>query len=66
LLATGAEVTAIERDRDMASVLRKELTHESLRVVEANAVQVDFAEAALGPGDAGPGVVVAVTVPESL
>jgi 16S rRNA (adenine1518-N6/adenine1519-N6)-dimethyltransferase len=46
LLATGAEVTAIERDRDMARVLRKEITDERLRILEANAVQVDFAEAA--------------------
>ena len=46
LLATGAEVTAIERDRDMARVLRKEIADERLRVLEANAVQVDFAEAA--------------------
>jgi 16S rRNA (adenine1518-N6/adenine1519-N6)-dimethyltransferase len=46
LLATGAEVTAVERDRDMAMVLRKEIAHERLRVLEANAVQVDFAEVA--------------------
>jgi 16S rRNA (adenine1518-N6/adenine1519-N6)-dimethyltransferase len=46
LLATGAEVTAVERDRDMARVLRKEITDKRLRVLEANAVQVDFAEAA--------------------
>lgn len=46
LLSTGAVVTAIERDRDMARVLRKELPHERLRVVEANAVNVDFAETA--------------------
>lgn len=46
LLATGARVTAIERDRDMASVLRKELHDERLHIVEGNAVQVDFAEAA--------------------
>jgi 16S rRNA (adenine1518-N6/adenine1519-N6)-dimethyltransferase len=46
LLATGAVVTAVERDRDTASVLRKEIAHERLRVLEANAVQVDFAEIA--------------------
>lgn len=46
LLATGAEVTAVERDRDMARVLRREIADERLRVLEANAVQVDFAEAA--------------------
>jgi 16S rRNA (adenine1518-N6/adenine1519-N6)-dimethyltransferase len=46
LLATGAEVTAVERDRDMATVLRKEIVHQRLRVLEANAVQVDFAEVA--------------------
>ena len=46
LLATGAEVTAVERERDVAAVLRKEIAHPRLRVLEANAVQVDFAEVA--------------------
>lgn len=46
LLDTGAHVTAIEKDRDMAAVLRKELPHERLTVVEANAVNVHFADAA--------------------
>ncbi|MBX5483572.1 MAG: ribosomal RNA small subunit methyltransferase A [Myxococcaceae bacterium] len=49
LLAFGAQVTAIERDRDMARVLRKELSDERLTVVEANAVTEDLAEAAHAP-----------------
>lgn len=49
LLDTGAEVTAVEKDRDMAEVLRKELPHERLRVIEANAVNVHYAETAGAP-----------------
>jgi 16S rRNA (adenine1518-N6/adenine1519-N6)-dimethyltransferase len=49
LLDTGARVTAVERDRDMAAILRKELTHERLRIVEANAAEVDYAEVAQAP-----------------
>lgn len=49
LLDTGAAVTAIEKDRDMAEVLRKELPHERLRVIEANAVNVHYAETAGAP-----------------
>lgn len=46
LLDHGGVVTAIERDRDMAAVLRKELPHERLKVVEANAADARFAEVA--------------------
>jgi 16S rRNA (adenine1518-N6/adenine1519-N6)-dimethyltransferase len=46
LLDHGAQVTAVERDRDMAAVLRKELPHERLKVVEANATDVDYAACA--------------------
>ena len=46
LLATGAEVWAIERDRDMCHVLRAELGQvERFRLWEADAVRFDYAEA---------------------
>jgi 16S rRNA (adenine1518-N6/adenine1519-N6)-dimethyltransferase len=46
LLARGAEVIAVERDRDMARVLRGELG-ERVRLLEADAVKLDYA--ALAP-----------------
>ncbi len=46
VLDHGGVVTAVERDRDMAAVLRKELPHERLTVVEANAADADFAKVA--------------------
>lgn len=47
LLATGAEVWAIERDRDLCNVLRAELGQEPrLRLIEADAVRFDYASAA--------------------
>jgi 16S rRNA (adenine1518-N6/adenine1519-N6)-dimethyltransferase len=47
LLATGAEVWAIERDRDMCHVLRAELGDaERFRLWEADAVRFDYAAAA--------------------
>lgn len=46
LIANGAKVTAVERDRDMAMILGKEFSKDALRVVEANAVKVDYAEVA--------------------
>ncbi|MGA9522356.1 MAG: 16S rRNA (adenine(1518)-N(6)/adenine(1519)-N(6))-dimethyltransferase RsmA [Myxococcaceae bacterium] len=49
LLDTGANVVAIERDRDMAAVLRKELAVDRLRVVEANAAEANYAEVAQSP-----------------
>jgi 16S rRNA (adenine1518-N6/adenine1519-N6)-dimethyltransferase len=45
LLETGAQVTAIERDRDMVEALG-ELKSERLTVVAANAAQADFARLA--------------------
>ncbi|ADO73967.1 16S rRNA (adenine(1518)-N(6)/adenine(1519)-N(6))-dimethyltransferase RsmA [Stigmatella aurantiaca] len=45
LAATGAQVTAVERDRDMISVLEKEAI-PGVRVVAGNAATVDFAQAA--------------------
>ncbi|MBI3182452.1 MAG: 16S rRNA (adenine(1518)-N(6)/adenine(1519)-N(6))-dimethyltransferase RsmA [Myxococcales bacterium] len=41
LVATGARVIAVERDRDMVRVLKE--TMPEVRVVEANAAKVDFA-----------------------
>lgn len=44
LLATGAEVQAIERDRDLCAVLRDELGHLSAFTLhEADAVRFDYA-----------------------
>lgn len=45
LLASGARVCAVERDRDMAAALRS-MELEGLTVLEANAAELDFAEAA--------------------
>jgi 16S rRNA (adenine1518-N6/adenine1519-N6)-dimethyltransferase len=46
LLATGTELWAIERDRDLCAVLRAELGHvERLRLFEADAVTFDYASA---------------------
>lgn len=49
LLATGAEVWAIERDRDLCNVLRSELgEREGFQLYEADAVRFDYAAAAVG------------------
>jgi 16S rRNA (adenine1518-N6/adenine1519-N6)-dimethyltransferase len=48
LAATGARVTAVERDRDMIAVLEKEAI-PGVRVVAGNAAAVDFAEVAGAP-----------------
>lgn len=45
LLATGAKVTAVERDRDMVKVLERQKL-EGLTIVEGNAAEVDFAKVA--------------------
>ena len=45
LLATGAKVTAVERDRDLAEALRRQKL-EGLTLVEANAAELDFAKTA--------------------
>ncbi len=47
LLATGAKVTAVERDRDMVKVLNGEMP--TLKVVSADAANVNFAEIAGAP-----------------
>ncbi|MGB1698620.1 MAG: 16S rRNA (adenine(1518)-N(6)/adenine(1519)-N(6))-dimethyltransferase RsmA [Nannocystaceae bacterium] len=47
LLAAGAEVWAIERDRDLCEVLRKELgSNPRFTLFEANAITFDYARAA--------------------
>ena len=49
LLETGAEVWAIERDRDLCAVLREELGgHPKFRLFEADAVAFDYASAVDG------------------
>ncbi len=45
LLARGADVIAVERDRDMARVLRGELG-DRVRLVEADAARIDYGEVA--------------------
>ncbi|XXF76407.1 16S rRNA (adenine(1518)-N(6)/adenine(1519)-N(6))-dimethyltransferase RsmA [Myxococcaceae bacterium GXIMD 01537] len=45
LAASGARVTAVERDRDMVAVLQKEAI-PGVRVVEGNATHTDFAKVA--------------------
>ena len=44
LLASGAHVTAIEFDRRLAEYLRRHLACENLRLVEADACKVDYAQ----------------------
>jgi 16S rRNA (adenine1518-N6/adenine1519-N6)-dimethyltransferase len=64
LLATGAEVWAIERDRDLCEVLRRELAEApNLRLVEADAVAFDYGSAA---DDAHPRPVVVGNLPYQL
>ncbi len=48
LAATGAKVTAVEKDRDMIAVLEKEAI-PGVRVVSGNAATVDFAQVAGAP-----------------
>ena len=45
LLATGARVVAVERDRDMVAALQAQHI-EGLQLVEGNAAEIDFAKAA--------------------
>jgi 16S rRNA (adenine1518-N6/adenine1519-N6)-dimethyltransferase len=67
LLAHGARVVAVERDRDMARVLRGEFG-ETIRLVEADAARADFGRlAADAPGGAPEGrVAVAGNIPYHL
>ena len=49
LLATGADVWAIERDRDLCKVLREEIgPRPNFTLHEADAVRFDYASAAVG------------------
>jgi 16S rRNA (adenine1518-N6/adenine1519-N6)-dimethyltransferase len=52
LLARGARVVAVERDRDMARVLRGELG-EAVRLLEADAARLDYRALAAGAGGGG-------------
>ena len=52
LLARGARVVAVERDRDMARVLRGELG-EAVRLLEADAARIDYRALAAGAGEGG-------------
>jgi len=62
LLGRGAEVVAVERDRDMARVLRGEFG-DAIRLEEADAARIDFGRLA-GPGD--PSVAVVGNIPYHL
>jgi 16S rRNA (adenine1518-N6/adenine1519-N6)-dimethyltransferase len=53
LLALGARVVAVERDRDMARVLRGELG-DQVQLVEADAARLDWAALARAHAPAGP------------
>lgn len=46
LAATGARVVAVERDRELLSILEAELSLPNVRIVAANAAAVDFSEIA--------------------
>ena len=46
LAATGANVIALERDRDMIAVLEKTMNLPNVRIVAGNAAKTDFAAAA--------------------
>lgn len=46
LAETGAKVVAIERDRDLVRILEKELALPNVRVLAANAAELDFQEVA--------------------
>jgi len=64
LVGRGARVVAVERDRELAPVLRLELAaHEELTVVEADAATFDFEAAA---AEAGGPVVVCGNLPYHL
>ena len=52
LVARGARVTAVERDRDLARVLRGELGGR-VRVLEADAARLDYRALAAGAGEGG-------------
>ncbi len=49
LAATGATVIAVERDRDLVAVLQSEGLPSAVRILAANAAEIDFAQAAGAP-----------------
>jgi 16S rRNA (adenine1518-N6/adenine1519-N6)-dimethyltransferase len=53
LLARGARVVAVERDRDLAAVLRGELG-ERITLLEADAARLDYAAVAAAAARSGP------------
>jgi 16S rRNA (adenine1518-N6/adenine1519-N6)-dimethyltransferase len=63
LVARGARVVAVERDRDMARVLRGELG-DAITLLEADAARLDFA--ALAAGGTAPRVAVVGNLPYHL
>jgi 16S rRNA (adenine1518-N6/adenine1519-N6)-dimethyltransferase len=63
LAGLGARVTVVERDRDMARVLRGELG-DAITLVEADAVQVDYAALARAAG--APSIAVVGNLPYHL
>jgi len=66
LLARGADVVAVERDRDMARVLRAELG-EAIHVEEADAARLDLRRLARSaPGHPAPPVAVVGNIPYHL
>lgn len=50
LIEAGALVTAIEIDRDLARLLRERFPEESLKVIEADALKVPYAELSRSSG----------------
>ncbi len=65
LLARGARVVAVERDRDMARVLRAEMG-ERIALLEADAARLDYGRIAAGATPAAPKVAVAGNLPYHL
>lgn len=46
LAATGAQIVAVERDRDLVAILERDLRLPNVRLVAANAAKLDFAQVA--------------------
>jgi len=65
LVARGGRVVAVERDRDMARVLRGELG-DSVEIVEADAARLDYAALAAGSPTATPRIAVVGNLPYHL
>jgi 16S rRNA (adenine1518-N6/adenine1519-N6)-dimethyltransferase len=54
LAETGAEVTAVEVDRHLVPLLRQQVEPRGVRVVEADALALDWTALLGGAGDGGP------------